>query len=142
MEENKQSIDEMIAQSYDIDKWLLSINLISKTIKNDLFIYGVIIHPKHIKAVEVIINPKEKIVNYELYVSKTIIKKYNYIVKNRNSDNIFKLFTLLMIKYRYGDLNFDIKLLQCVKDRCGKEWNVNVICKNYKEYNPGKNKDE
>lgn len=133
MSNNNNELDS-ISQFYDVDKWFLSVGLITEVAKNDLFAYGAIVHPNAVRALQVDIDVNNKKINYFLYVKPRINWAYHYYKKYYNASNIFRLISLAIIKKRYGNLNFENILTKFVKDRCGKEWVSCVTVKNIKEY--------
>jgi len=130
----EQAEDQLEKSVFDTDRWLLSNNLISIHLKNDLFVYGAISHEEHVKALKVSIDLSKKQVNYVLFVPQRVLKASEYIKYNKNSSNLLKLIKVLFIHKRYGNLNFDIILNKFVKDRCGNDWSAHSELEDIKKY--------
>ena len=58
----------------DQQRWLMNNGLISDSVKNQLFFCGSVVH-RDVQAVELQISPETKVVDYKIYVNKSLLKK-------------------------------------------------------------------
>lgn len=117
-------------------RWLLDNGLINDLHKDNLFVYGTIVH-KEIQAVQVDIDVEKKQVRYDVYITGGLIKKIALFDRLQNSTGIIALWRLRNLVRNEGNLNFHSVLNKFVKDYCGPKWNADVKVKNIEEYEEG-----
>lgn len=125
----------------DHQRWLIDNGFINDLHKDNLYMYGTIVH-KDVRAVEVHIETETKNISYEIFVDSGLqkkIDKYNRLV---NSTKIFDLWLFRRLLRKEGNLNFKSVLIGFVKTYLGPKWNVNVVIKSIKEYEEGYNKED
>ena len=116
------------------DNWLLSNGLVTETLKDDIFMYGAIVHETAVLAVEADLDVKTKLVTYRLYCDSSFIKKYNKFNELRKSTSVWGLWRFSRLIKKNGNLDFAAVLKRYVTDRCGKGWSVNASVHNIKTY--------
>lgn len=107
--------------------------LFSEPAKNQLFIYGSIVHPD-VRAVELDINVEEKIFNYTIYVPYSLIKKINKYEKLSKSTGFWGLRRFRSFLKKEGDLNLKAILSGFVYDYCGPSWQIELEVKDIANY--------
>jgi hypothetical protein len=120
-----QKKDINLEEYVDQQRWLLNNGLITDDVKNQLFFCGSIVH-KDVQAVELELEPDQRLVKYKIYVEKKLIdkiEKYNTLSK---STSLFGMWRFKRFLKREGALDFQQILAKLVKDYCGHKWNVNV----------------
>lgn len=127
-------MDDNELNSYvDQRRWLINNGLLTDDIKNQLFFCGSIAH-KEIQAVELAINVEEKIVDYKLYVEKSLIKQieqYNELSTRKDLYGMWKFKRLLK---KQGCLDLQSVLNKFVTDYLGSQWKTKVEVGNLTEY--------
>lgn len=122
-----------LTQFIDQGRWLLNNGLVSDAVKNQLFFCGSIAH-KDVQAVEVHINPEQKVVDYILYVPTNLLRKidkYRYLSKSTTLWGMWR-FKRLLKKERC--LDFQKILNTFVTDYCGPKWTAFVTVLDYNMY--------
>lgn len=125
----------------DHQRWLIDHGFINDLHKDNLYMYGAIVH-KDVEAVQVDIDVHNKLVSYELFIGKKLSKKidlYNKLVKD---DSIFGLWRFKRLLKKEGNLDFHGILNKFVKDYLGPKWTVTMNIKNVKEYEEGFKQEE
>jgi hypothetical protein len=130
-----------LAQYVDQERWLLNNGLISDTAKNNLYLYGALTN-MDIKAVELDIDFAQKIVYYQLYVSRRLLKKFNAYNRLSTATSLVGLWRLRKLLKKEGNLNFSGMLNRFVKDFCGPYWSANVSVRNFADYKDGFEKED
>lgn len=128
-----QKKDVNLEEYVDQRRWLLNNGLVTDDIKNQLFFCGSIVH-KEIQAVEVQIEAERKVVEYTIYVDKSLlskIKKYEVLSK---SDSLFGLWRFKRLLKKEGSLDFQQVLDAFVKDFCGPKWQTRVTTVDFNSY--------
>ena len=122
-----------IGDFLDTEKWLMRFGMVSDAAKNDIYLYGYLIHPTLVNNVEVGIDCEKKLVKYEIWISKKLYKAHLSFLKLRYKEDLISLFRTWFLCKKYGRLNFNTILEKFISDRCGEEWKVEVI------YHEGRN---
>jgi hypothetical protein len=125
--------DDKLMEYIDHQRWLLNCGLLNDNIKNQLFMYGTIVH-RETRAVELSVDVDKKIVHYEIYIDDNLIKKVNKYKELSSATDILGLWRFKKLLKKEGNLNFDHLLGKFVKDFCGPKWNVEVSIIDYKKY--------
>ena len=128
--------NEKLMEYIDHQRWLLNNGMLNDNIKNQLFMYGSIVH-KDTKAVELSIDVDNKKIIYHVYVDRSLLKKINKYNKLSKSNNIFGLWRFKRFLKKHGNLNFQHILSNFVKDFCGPKWEATVNVVSYDTYKDG-----
>ena len=120
----------------DHQRWLLNNGLFNDEIKNQLFLYGSIVH-KEVQAVDLAIDPPNKKINYKVYVHKSLLKKINKFKELSTSKSFFGMWRFKNLIEKEGNLNFQHVLGNFVRDYCGRDWSTVVSVLDVNEYVEG-----
>lgn len=119
-------MDNKELMSYvDNQRWLMNNGLFSEPAKNQLFMYGSIVHPD-VRAVELDINVEDKELSYSIYLPRSIMKKIHKYEKLSKSTGFWGLRRFRNFLKKEGDLNLQAILQGFVLDYCGPGWQVNL----------------
>jgi hypothetical protein len=124
---------EKLTQTIDQQRWLLNNGLITETVKDQLFFYGSIVHTD-VQAVEVKINPEERMVDYKVYLTKKTLKKIETYNKLSTSTSLFGMWRFKRFLKKEGTLNFHGMLNSFVKDFCGPTWSTKLTIMDFDVY--------
>jgi hypothetical protein len=124
---------EHIAEHIDQQRWLMNNGLITDEAKNNIYVYGTLVH-NDIQAVEVAIDVNNKAINYTLYAPSFLIKAYKKYLTLKNSTTLFSLLKLKFLLKRRGNLNIGGVLRSFITDYCGPTWSVSFEFKDIKDY--------
>ena len=132
-----------LAKYIDHERWLLNSGLASDGAKNQLFLYGSIVH-KDVRAVELNLNFENKLVSYIIYVDSDLIKKHNKYMTLSTSKSLWGLWRFRRLLKKEGNLNFRHLLERFVKTYCGPKWSIDLTVMDYSNYvdSLGDNGDE
>lgn len=122
-----------IVRMIDHDRWLLNNGLISDAVKNQLFFCGTIVH-KDVQAVELKIQPENKLVEYKIYVTPSLAAKILKYEELSTSTTIFGMWRFKRLLKKEGCLDFQKLLSSFVADYCGPKWKVTVEVFNFSDY--------
>ena len=117
--------DKALAEYLDQTRWLLNNGLINDGVKNQLFVYGSIVH-KDVRAVEVDIQVADKVIDYKIYIDKELKEKIDRYTRICHSDKILDMWRFKRLLKKEGNLNFQHILNQFVRDYCGPQWTAKV----------------
>ena len=117
----------------DNQRWLMNNGLFSESAKNQLFMYGSIVHPD-IRAVELDIDVESKELNYTIYVPYTVLKKVHKYNRLSKATGFWGLRSFKKFLKKEGDLNLKAILMGFVLDYCGPSWQINLEIEDYKNY--------
>lgn len=126
------SIEEYVDQR----RWLLNNGLITDDVKNQLFLYGSIVH-KDIQAVELHVEPLTKLIQYKVYANTDLIKKIAQYHVLSKSTSLFGMWRFKRLLKKEGVLDFQRVLNNFVKDFCGPKWSVTVETVDFNSYVEG-----
>jgi hypothetical protein len=124
---------DYILEHIDQQRWLLNNGLVTDEAKNNIYVYGTLVH-NDIQAVDVAINVEKKSIHYSLYVKKGFIKSYNKFLLLKDSTSLFQLLKLKFLLKRCGNLNIGGILKSFITDYCGPTWSVSFELKDIKDY--------
>jgi hypothetical protein len=132
-----------LARYVDHERWLLNSGLASDSAKNQLFLYGSIVH-KDVRAVELSLDLESKLVKYQIYVEKDLLKRHLRYLDLMTSKSLWGLWRFRRMLRREGNLNFKHLLNRFVKEYCGPKWSVDLEVVDYDSYVDGfgDNEDE
>lgn len=125
--------EDDVEKLIDNQRWLMNNGLSNDLLKDQLFLFGSIVH-KDITAVEVDIRFQDKVVEYRLFGSSELLKKINKFNKLSTSDSIFGLWRFKRLLKKEGNLNFQSIVGRFVKDFLGPKWKTEAQIVNVKEY--------
>lgn len=120
----------------DHQRWLLEHGFINDLHKDNLYMYGAIVH-KDIQALQIDINAEKKLIVYELYCDKSLLKKVKKYERLSKSTGLFDLWRFRRMLIKEGNLNIEHILNNFVKDYCGPKWRAQLKLKDYREYKDG-----
>jgi hypothetical protein len=123
----------------DHQRWSMNNGLFTDAAKNQLFMYGSLIH-KDVRSLELTIEPQNKTIRYVVYVDTKLLKLYNKYQKLLTKQNsIVGLILLRRFLRKHGDLNFHVILNNFVKDYCGAGWITDLKIDDFKNYTTAPN---
>lgn len=122
-----------LAKYIDQERWLLNSGLASDSAKNQLFMYGSIVH-KDVRAVELNLNFESKLVSYIIYVDDRLLSKHRKYMKLSTSKGLWGLWRFRRMLKKEGNLNFRHLLERFVKTYCGPKWSVGLEVTSYSTY--------
>jgi hypothetical protein len=125
-----------LAEYVDQQRWLINNGLANDDIKNQLFMYGSIVH-KEVEAVELSIELTEKKVNYKIYVSKSLIEQMELYKRLSTSTGLIDMWRFKRMLKKGENLNFEHILRKFVRDFCGPKWSAAVEVLDIAEYAEG-----
>jgi hypothetical protein len=99
-------------------------------------LYGSIVH-KDVQAVELEVDAANKLIVYEIYINKKLLKKHNKYMELSTSTGIWGLWRFRRMLKKEGNLNFKHLLNQFVKEFCGPRWSVEMQVLDYSTYTDG-----
>lgn len=125
--------DAKLTEYIDQQRWLLNNGLVPDSVKNQLFFYGSVVHPR-VQAVEVQIHAENKLVDYVIYVDAGLMKlieKYNRL---STATSLFGMWRFSRFLKKEGTLDFQAMLSKFVSDFCGPKWIAKVKIINFDTY--------
>lgn len=126
--------DQMNIEEYvDQRRWLLNNGLVTDDVKNQLFFCGSIVH-KDVQAIELEINPENKLIYYKIYVRDDLLKNINKYNKLSKSSSLIDMWLFKRLLKREGSLDFSKVLRSFVRDFCGPKWEVSVDVVDFNNY--------
>lgn len=128
--------DEVLYRILDQQRWLMNNGLLNDMHKDQLYMYGAIVH-KDVNAVELDIDVEKKTISYYLYVEGSLIKKISKFKKLSKSTGLFNMWRFKRMLEKDGNLNLGAIIGRFVKDYCGPNWSSSVKIMNIKEYEDG-----
>ena len=131
-----QEQQSKLAELLDHERWQLNNGLVSDTTKNNLFLYGSIVNKK-VEGVELAIEVERKLIKYDLYVPKTVLKLMEKYKKLSESKTIFGMWRFRSLLKKHGNLDFNTLINKFVKDYCGNAWSAEVRVLDYDQYTDG-----
>lgn len=128
--------DQHLAEHLDQSRWLLNNGMANDQVKNQLFMFGSIVH-KDVQALEVDISPEAKLIKYNIYVKSDIIKKISKYKELSTKTNLIGMWKFKHFLKKEGNLNFTGILNKFVKEYCGPKWSVQVEVTDFDKYFDG-----
>ncbi len=117
--------DKQLAEYLDQSRWLLNNGMANENVKNQLFMFGSIVH-KDVQALEVDITPEAKLVKYSIFIKSDIIKKIGKYKELSVKTDLIGMWRFKRFLKKEGNLNFTGILNKFVKEYCGPKWSVEV----------------
>lgn len=124
-----------IEQLIDHHRWLLNNGLVPDAIKNQLFMYGAIVH-KDVQAVDLFVNVEDFLVSYKIYIDRSLFKKIDKFKELQKTNSLWGLWKFKRLLKKEGNLNFEIIIDRFIKDYCGNKWKSEINVLDYSEYVP------
>lgn len=125
-----------LADYIDNQRWLMNNGLLNDAAKNQLFVYGSIVH-KDVQAVELNIDVATKNVSYQIFVTRSLMNKIATYKKLSTSKGFFDMWKFKRLLTKEGNLNFQHVLTRFVKDFCGPKWTAVVEIQDVESYVEG-----
>ena len=122
-------------------QWLLSHGFVNDLHKDNLFAFGSLVH-SDIRAVHVKIAHEKKIVNYDIYIDKSLIKSLTKYKELVDTTSIFGLWKLKRLIKKEGNLNFNFIIDKFTKDYCGKNWKAELKIMDIANYKDGLDEEQ
>jgi hypothetical protein len=97
--------DNKLAEYLDQGRWLLNNGMANDQVKNQLFMFGSIVH-KDVQALEVDIVPENKLVKYNIYLKSDIIDKANKYKELSTQTSLIGMWKFKRFLKKEGNLNF------------------------------------
>ena len=130
-------MDEVaINNMLDQQRWLLDNGLFTDLAKDNLYLYGTLVH-RDIFAVHVMIHVEDKKIIYQLYGPASLLKKVDDYHRWTKSTSLMDTWRLKRLVKKNGDLNFAVVLGRFIKTYCGSKWRVEVLLDDSKNYIDG-----
>ncbi len=121
----------------DTQRWLMNNGFLNDMIKDQLYMYGAIVH-RNIEAVELDADVSKKSVSYQLYISKSLLNKHKKFLELReNTDSLWTLWRFRRLLKKEGNLDFSKLIDNFIKSFCGPKWTSEVEVKDVAEYVDG-----
>lgn len=127
--------EDAISKLMDHNRWLLNNGLVPDSIKNQLFMYGSLVH-KDVLAVELSVNVDKYSIDYKIYIDKNLKNKIDKFKILQSSEGMWGLWKFKRLLKEEGNLNFDVVIDKFVKDYCGNKWSTQLTVLDYSEYIP------
>ena len=122
-----------VNETLDQQRWLLNNGLFTDAVKDNLYLFGAVVH-KDVVSLETVVDMNAKTIQYILYVKPSLIRylyKYDKLLK---SQSIFNMWRLKRLLKRQGNLNLLGMLDGFVKTLCGPAWQAKIDIKKDSEY--------
>lgn len=120
----------------DTHRWLMNNGFLNDIVKDQLMLFGAIVHTK-ILNVELTVDPDIKKISYVLYVSKSLLKKHKKYLQLRGQDGIWALWRFKRLYKKERNLDFAMLIERFIKDYLGPKWTSSVEVKDTAEYKEG-----
>jgi len=134
MTENNDTND--IHQHIDHQRWLLEHGFINDLHKDNLFMYGSIVHPD-VEAVDMDIDIEKKLISYKVFVKSSLLTRIDKYKQLSQDTTVVGMWRFKRMLKKEGNLNLKHLLNQFVGDYCGPKWSVNLVLKDFKDYEEG-----
>lgn len=128
--------DTDIAEHLDQGRWLLNNGMANDQVKNQLFMFGSIVH-KDVQALEVEIAPETKLISYQLFFKKEVLEKVAKYKELSTRTDLIGMWRFKRFLKREGNLNFTGILNKFVKEYCGPKWSVKADVLDFDKYFDG-----
>lgn len=127
--EDTNNVESLI----DHHRWLMNNGVMHDSIKNQLFMYGSIVH-RNVVAVDLAVDVAAKLVSYKIFVDVAVKGKVDKFFKLKESTSTFGLWKFKRFLKKEGNLDFHAILNSFVKDYCGRGWNATVETIDFNDY--------
>jgi len=134
-------MDSLDIQSVvDHQRWLMNSGLFNDKLKDNLWLFGAILH-NDIEHVGLHVDVTDKSIVYDLYVTPSLFKDFKKFNELRKSDSRLSLWRLKRLLQRHASLDFKSLVAKMVTDLCGPTWTVSVKVLKSSEYNKDEKPD-
>lgn len=113
-----QSMDQIAHQ-----RWLMDHGLINDLHRDNLYMYGAILH-KWIQYLELDIDVENKLIKYRLFVTRKLFNQINKYQQLAKKTTLFGLWRFKRYINKYGNLNFETLIQRFVIDYAGPKWKI------------------
>lgn len=121
----------------DTQRWLMNNGFLNDMIKDQLYMYGAIVH-KDVGAVELSADVVNKKVSYILYLPTSLLKKHKKFLELREkTDSVWALWRFKRLLKKEGNLDFSVLIDNFIKSFCGPKWVSEVEVRDLAEYVDG-----
>lgn len=120
----------------DHQRWLIDNGLFTDLAKDNLYLYGSLVH-KDVQALHVIIDTNNSVIKYLLYVEPSLLKKISRFRRLSASTGLLDMWRLKRLLIKEGNLNFLPILNKFVKDFCGSKWKAELQIEDVAQYVDG-----
>ena len=128
--------DKQLSEYLDQSRWLLNNGMANDQVKNQLFMFGSIVH-KDVQAIELAIVPETKQVKYQIFFKDEILKKLDKFKALSTRTDMIGLWLFKRFLKKEGNLNLTGILNKFVKEFCGPKWSAVVEVANFDQYFDG-----
>lgn len=128
--------DAKLAEHLDQNRWLINNGMANDQIKNQLFMFGSIVH-KEVQALEVSIEPETKMVKYHIFLKAKVIEKTNKYQELSTRKTLVGMWLFKRFLKKEGNLNYTGILNKFVKEYLGPKWAVQVEVADFDKYFDG-----
>lgn len=128
--------DKQLAEYLDQSRWLLNNGMANDQVKNQLFMFGSIVH-KDVQALEVSIVPENKLVKYQVFFNGHAIEKINRYKELSTQTSLIGMWRFKRFLKKEGNLNLTGILNKFVMEYCGPKWSVQVEVNDIDKYFDG-----
>lgn len=125
----ERSVEEYLDQQ----RWLVNNGLFTDTAKDNLYLYGTLVH-KDVQAVDAAIDPARRVITYTLYLPAGLLKKVALYESLKDSNGLWDMWRLRRLLKREGNLNFHAVLNRFVRDFCGDKWRAELKMEDVSAY--------
>ena len=125
-----------LEEHIDHQRWLMNNGLLNDLHKNTLYMYGSLVH-QEIKAVELRVDVEKKVLVYDLYASRSLLRTLERYARLKTATGLWDLWSLKRLLKRNGNLNFASILRGFVQTYCGSKWDVDVNIVDFDKYEEG-----
>jgi hypothetical protein len=122
-----------IEEYLDQQRWLLNNGLFTDSAKDNLYLYGTLVH-KDIRAVDMTVDPTVKKASYKLFFDAPVLKIHKQYQSLKGTQSLIGLLRLRYLLKKNGNLEFGKMLDGFVKAYCGPSWGAIIELKDIKEY--------
>lgn len=134
-EQNVQQ-DSVLLKTLDHQRWLMNHGFINDMHKDQLYIFGALVH-KEVQAVELDMDVDKKIISYRLYTIASLKRKMSKFKKLSKETGIWGMWKFKRLYEKEGNLDFSAIISRFVADYCGPKWEAQVQVVDIKEYEDG-----
>lgn len=125
-------MDKQLAEYMDTRRWIAQSGIMTDDLKNNLFMYGSILH-RNISAVDLTISMENNRVDYKIFIPKDVLKKlhkYERLLNEYNANSLgwynrWRFANMLSeMKTNEERLDFEVMLNHFVRDLLGGKWSA------------------
>ena len=129
---------KQMVEYLDQNRWLMNNGLLNDGIKNQLYMYGSIVH-KEVSGLQLDIVVETKTLSYTLYFDANMLATIERYKTLSQATSLIGLWRFKRMLKKHGNLNFSHLVNKFVKDFCGPVWTASVTLMDIKDYAEGFN---